>query len=164
MASEEDKKFNAVLGGYLTSDLRSRAERLHCPEPDVLAAYHERSLSLDELNSWKSHVAGCVRCQQILAHLENTEHLEVEVASGEKVLVMNEPAIFNERSPIAKDQLASAAVARPAQRIRPGSIMQGRQRKTHWRWFVPAGAIAAGLLVWIALHESKPAGVLQPKP
>ena len=59
MAAEEDKKFDAVLGGFLANNLRERADRLYCPEPEVLAAYHERSLLPEEMNSWKEHIAGC---------------------------------------------------------------------------------------------------------
>jgi len=40
MAAEEDKKFDAVLGGFLVNNLRVRAGHPHCPESDVLAAYH----------------------------------------------------------------------------------------------------------------------------
>lgn len=36
------------------------------------------------------------------------------------------------------------------------------QRAAHWRWLTPVGALAAGLLVWVAVHERQPAKVMQP--
>jgi hypothetical protein len=44
------------------------------------------------------------------------------------------------------------------------SLPQGpkRLRAAHWRWLAPAGALAAGLLVWVAVHENRSAKVLQP--
>ncbi len=169
MAADEDKKFDAVLGGYLNNDLRARAGRLHCPEPDVLAAYHERSLSLDELNSWKQHIAGCSRCQQILAQLEATDHVEADVAAEENTLVTGVPALSQKPSFAGEELRASSMAATPAKTLRSSAVSQLRpsvrsQRKTHWTWLAPAGAIAAGLLVWVAIHESRPAAISQSKP
>ena len=79
MAAEEDKKFDAVLGGFLVNDLRVRAGHLHCPESDVLAAYHDRSLLPEEMNSWKEHIVGCVRCQAILSELAATDSIPLQL-------------------------------------------------------------------------------------
>ena len=38
-----------------------------CPDPELLAAYHDGSLSQEERNLWKQHVVGCDRCQFVLA-------------------------------------------------------------------------------------------------
>ena len=83
MAAEDDKKFDAVLGGFLVNDLRIRAGDLHCPESDTLAAYHERSLLPEEMNLWKEHVVGCARCQAILAELEATDSVALQVTGQE---------------------------------------------------------------------------------
>ena len=45
---------------------------LDCPDAETLAAYHERMLSPEEMVAQKSHIAGCPRCQEILATLEIT--------------------------------------------------------------------------------------------
>jgi hypothetical protein len=37
-----------------------------------------------------------------------------------------------------------------------------RLRAAHWRWLAPAGTLAAGLLVWVAVHENRSTKVLQP--
>jgi len=83
MAAEEDKKFDAVLGGFLVNDLRIRVGDLHCPESDTLAAYHERSLLPEEMNLWKEHIVGCARCQAILAELEATDSVALQVTGPE---------------------------------------------------------------------------------
>ena len=44
-----------------------------CPEPGVLAAFHERTLEADETQRWLGHVADCRRCQALLAALGRTE-------------------------------------------------------------------------------------------
>src|SRR5215470_4718983 len=145
MAAEEDKKFDAVLGGFLGADLRGRAERLHCPEPDVLAAYHERSLLPDEMNSWKEHIVGCAHCQAILAELEATDSIRLEAAGKEEVLVMQPAA------------MAAAPADRTAARAEPSeeSRVARMPRRVRWQWLAPAGALAAGLLVWVAWHENQ---------
>ena len=69
MASEErDRKFDQALARHLRSAAPTEAARASasaatpqagCPDAEILAAYHERALSLDEMNSWKEHIAGC---------------------------------------------------------------------------------------------------------
>ncbi len=145
MATEEDKKFDAVLGGFLASDLRARSERLHCPEPDVLAAYHERSLFPEEMNSWKEHIVGCAHCQAILAELEVTDSIPLQAVEKEEVLVMHPAAM-----PAAAADQNAARVASP-EKLRLARVSRG----VRWRWLAPAGALAAGLLVWVAWHEKQ---------
>jgi len=145
MAAEEDKKFDAVLGGFLADDLRGRAGRLHCPDLDVLAAYHERSLLPEEMNSWKEHIVGCAHCQAILAELEATDSIPLEAAEKEEVLVMQPAA------------MAAAPADRTAARAEPSeeSRVVRMSRRVRWQWLAPAGALAAGLLVWVAWHENQ---------
>jgi hypothetical protein len=40
---------------------------------DVVAAYCERSLASEELSRWEAHVAGCRRCQELLAAMARVE-------------------------------------------------------------------------------------------
>ena len=101
MAAEEDKKFDAVLGGFLFNDLRARAENLHCPESDVLAVYHERSLPPEEMNSWKEHIVGCGRCQAVLAELEASDAIPLgasEEASRKEQALLEPAAVAREES------------------------------------------------------------------
>jgi len=161
MANDErDRKFEKALANQLRSGAAgdSFARNMACPDAEILAAYHEQSLSHEELNNWKNHIAGCGRCQEVLAHLEITDELPVAAAGNElaeEILVSRVGA----REPGAGRELTMAAA--PAQIRAAGSpppvagtpVTAMRPRKTYWRWAAPAGAIAAGLLVWVALHE-----------
>ena len=151
MAAEEDKKFDAVLGGFLVNDLRARAGNLHCPESDVLAAYHERSLLPEEMTSWKEHIVGCARCQAVLAELEATDAIPLraseEASEKEEVLLPKsaEPAAVSPEG-------AKPTPTKFPQKSRITEISRG----VRWQWLAPAGALAAGLLVWVAWHENQP--------
>jgi hypothetical protein len=153
MAAEEDKKFDAVLGGFLVNDPRVRAGHLHCPESDVLAAYHERSLLPDEMNSWKEHIVGCARCQAILAELEATDSISIQASEKVEGLL---PVAAKPAAVAREDRRAPPARAREKPRV--ASIYRG----VRWQWLAPAGALAAGLLVWVAWHENRPLQVKAP--
>src|SRR6266850_439957 len=158
MAPEDrDRNFDKAIARHLrsaaaSSDSAKQAagsslQRDACPDAETLAAYHERSLLPNELNSWKEHIVGCAHCQELLAHLELTDDIPLHAAQGQEVFAMAEA----QHAPYAQK---IETVARPA--AREG---QRASRLTHgvrWRWIAPAGAIAAGLLVWIALHENEP--------
>src|SRR5881394_1896435 len=100
---DRERNFEKALARELRADALNG---LHCPDAETLAAYHERMLSPEELVAQKSHIAGCARCQEILATLELTEAV-----------------------PISERDLQKAVV--------------------------PAGAIAAGLLVWVAVRGNR---------
>jgi len=140
MAAEEDKKFDAVLSGFLVKGLRVPAGNLHCPESDVLAAYHERSLLPEEMNSWKEHIVGCARCQAVLAELEATDAIPLRASED------------------ASEREEALPKSPKKSRIMPIS------RGVRWQWLAPAGALAAGLLVWVAWHENQPSQWKTPAP
>lgn len=132
--SEESANLPAELG--LQAD--------NCPDAETLAAYHERSLLPAEMNSWKEHLVGCAHCQMVLAELEATDNIPLHHAEQAEV-----PAI-NELKP------ASVIHPWPAADATPSRIARiARANRPRWRWLAPAGAIAAGLLVWISLHENQ---------
>jgi hypothetical protein len=138
-ADERDRRFDKALARHLRSAAptgeaanRSTAPLSPCdacPDAETLAAYHQRSLLPKELNSWKSHLVGCARCQAILAHLESTDQIPLSHS--------------HVATPIDASQPPKTRVPRPSFRPR-------------WQWLAPAGAMAAGLLVWVALHENQP--------
>ena len=161
MATEDrDRKFEKALA----KELRSKAvqdsfsQNAACPDAEILAAYHERSLSLEELNSWKSHIAGCAECQEILAQLEITDEIPagVEKKEPEKESVVG---VSGRGARLASEELMMAAGPAPLRAA--ASLPEPKRdevkilhlRKTPWRWIAPAGAIAAVLLVWVALQE-----------
>lgn len=113
----------------------SRHFREQCPDAETLAAYHERALAPEEMIRWKKHMAGCGTCQEILRQLETTEQIPLEA---------------NREIPIAETATRSRIREMPRRRV--------------WRWAVPAGAIAAGLLVWVVVRDMRPPIAVQEKP
>src|SRR5579862_8234124 len=150
MPDDRDQLFEKALARQLRAD--GAAESL-CLDPETLAAYHERTLSPEEMSAAKSHLVSCARCQEILAQLETTEEIVGAVgdpnAEPELVPALAEakPAtsVMREEFPVAA---ASARSAAP-QKLR--SIATGRAFSP--RWVVPASAVAAGLLLLIGLRE-----------
>ena len=157
MAPEErDRMFDKALARHLRSaapagevsgiSSASSSQNAACPDPETLAAYHERSLLPEQMNSLKEHIVGCANCQTLLAHLEMTD--EIPLQSAEEAQVF------------AQSAAAPAATTNPV----PAASPEARTRKSRrvllfrgprWQWLAPAGAIAAGLLVWVALHENR---------
>src|SRR3984893_2234485 len=165
---ERDRRFDKALARHLRSAAPAReAAKLptlsasqggSCPDSETLAAYHERSLLPEELNSWKEHIVGCANCQNILAQLEATDEISLPAAEREELLAKrSEPVIagrnveaFPAAAAPAQSQRAAGAV--PPKKSRRALLLRGAR----WQWLAPAGAIAARLLVWIALHENQP--------
>ena len=121
--SAEDRatRFERALARHL----RDRSPDAGCADAETLAAYHERSLSLEEMAHWKQHIAGCAVCQETLALVEITEKQLGEDWERQRIPALAPPAV-----PIARKQ-------------RPALV----------RWAIPLGAAAAGVLVWIGIHE-----------
>ncbi len=133
MALEDrERNFEKALRRELR---RNDASGLDCPDAETLAAYHERMLSPEEMSAQKTHIAACPRCQEILATVEMTE----AIPSGAQEL---------EKVP-AKTKELEAARAKTAQ------VREMPKRKAYLRWAASAGAIAAGLLVWIAINTAR---------
>lgn len=98
-----------------------------CADAEVLAAYHEQRLDSEQLTIWKAHISGCPRCMGILANLGATDEIP-----------------FHE----------SQAVTRLAQPIELGYSPARTARRARWLWLAPAGALAAGLLAWVIVHQN----------
>jgi hypothetical protein len=157
MAGEErERNFEKALARNLRPDPSAEAQPHTCPDAELLAAYHERSLPPEQMISWKGHIARCSRCQQVLAQLEATDEIPVDVNQeeyqGHNVLTMKEPDL-PVLAPVAVPASTPAApqtfdaTKSPERRRKP-------RRAANWRWLAPAGAIAAGLLLWVAFHEN----------
>jgi hypothetical protein len=93
----------------------------------------------------KEHIVGCPNCQTVLAHLERTDEIPLEAANQEQALAPSAatPIAAASQAPAASPQ----ALPRKSRRAR---LLRGAR----WQWLAPAGAIAAGLLLWIAFHEN----------
>jgi len=137
---DRERNFEKALARELRADALNG---LHCPDAETLAAYHERMLSPEELVSQKSHIAGCARCQEILATLELTEAVPISERDSEKAV-----------APVSSQRRETAS-AGAAPRTKRGSLTPISNRKAYLRWVVPAGAIAAGLLVWVVVRGNR---------
>ena len=155
---DRDRSFEKALA----LRLRANSQAADCPDAETLAAYHERSLTPDELTSWKSHIASCANCQQILAHLETLDEIPLGALTGQDAIgeaseLVGAVAIGS----VTNNAAAALAAAAPKKAAVVSMAQVPKQRRiTHWRWIVPVGAIAAGLFVWVAVHENRPTEIL----
>jgi hypothetical protein len=154
---ERDRSFDKALTRHLRSAAHAGeavgtpavpgSQAGVCPDSETLAAYHERSLFPAQLNSLKEHIIGCAHCQAILSQLEATDEISLQAAEREEAVAKQpEPVLVAQNL-----ERARAAEAAPHKKSRRVLLMRGAR----WQWLAPAGAIAASLLVWIALHENR---------
>ncbi|MBI4478053.1 MAG: hypothetical protein HY654_12830, partial [Acidobacteria bacterium] len=68
-----DTPLQPDLDRAIEAGLRHQARSEPCPTMDVIAAYCEHSLAVEELTRWEDHFAGCRRCQQVLASVARVE-------------------------------------------------------------------------------------------
>jgi carboxypeptidase family protein len=148
MPEDRDQLFERALARHLRT---AGAAESVCPNPDFLAAFHERTLSPEEMSYAKSHIISCARCQSVLAQLEATEAVN-ELPEDAQAGVQNLAAAGfagQARQPVARAAKSSATAA-------PSKVVAIPPKKYFsLRWFAPAGAVAAGLLVWISFRESR---------
>ena len=157
-ADERDRSFDKALARHLRSAAPADEavgtpavpglQAGVCPDSETLAAYHERSLFPAQLNALKEHIVGCAHCQAILSQLEATDEISLQAPDREEAVAKQPEPVMAARNLEA----ACAAAVAPRKKSRRVLLMRGAR----WRWLAPAGAIAASLLVWIALHENRP--------
>jgi len=147
MPEDRDQQFERALARHLRAE--GAGESL-CLDPETLAAYHERMLSPEELSSAKSHIVSCTRCQQVLARLETAQEV------NEVQQVFNEaPAVASLAGQVfgasARQPLAESSVDKAANAV----VVLPRGKFFTLRWVAPAGAIAAALLIWLGVRDSR---------
>jgi hypothetical protein len=125
-SNDRERSFENALARHLRAGGAAGDPRSTCSDAETLAAYHERSLAPEQMASLKTHVTHCERCQQILAHLEATDEISVPATD----------------------------LARQATAAAKSSVPFPARQPSFWRWVAPAGALAAALLVWVAVHEN----------
>ena len=134
-----DQSFERALARHLPNV----SPHSRCPDAETLAAYHERTLSLEEMAQSNEHVRACSRCQQTLALLEQTESL-----SAAEAMTATTTRAFEAGNPQSAETLPfapeSVEVDLPVQEPRP---------RPPWRWMVPVGAIAAGVILILGVQE-----------
>ena len=149
-ADDRDPKFEGALAHHLRGDSAAA-----CPDAETLAAYHERSLSLEEMAHWKQHISGCAACQETLALVETTEKQWAENWEDQQVPVLEAAAQLP--ASVRSARRSQEAAREEASRTPgvPSEIARPRRRPALLRWAIPVGAVAAGVLVWIGIHEQR---------
>jgi len=154
-SDDRDQQFDRALARHL----RSASPDAVCPDAEILAAYHERSLALEEMAHWKAHIASCSRCQETLALLEQTESVAAnDWEKGEVPAALQASRSLSGAKDIEKEEtaLATGAACPVPAPVEFRSALKGAtstRRRVPWSIVVPAGALAAGLLVWVTVHE-----------
>ncbi len=149
-SDDRDQQLDRALARHL----RGASADAACPDAEILAAYHERSLSLEEMAHWKTHIVSCSRCQETLALLEQTDSVAANDWEKQEL-----PADLTGSEGIKKEEnvparfAAGAAPVAAAMPIRPKAAAKTR-RRVPWSIVVPAGTLAAGLLIWVVVHEN----------
>jgi Photosynthesis system II assembly factor YCF48 len=140
----------------LARRLRDASPDSQCPDAETLAAYHERTLPLEQMAMWKEHIAGCARCQETLALVERSEDVQTEFVHSEEwkdegVLAGKFEALAS-AAPMAAAASRMAATPAGTPAVERGTPPVVRRRPP-WRWIVPLGTLAACVIVWIGVRE-----------
>jgi hypothetical protein len=167
---DRERKFEQALQRHLrrnAAGARNEADAQAAPDEAVgavecldaatLAAFHEGTLAGSEIVVVKEHVANCSRCQEILMQLEATDEIpspvEAENDLKKRESVLSTGALYVNYAARQTPSLTVAGQPTPALKA-PHDISRGRGFKA-LRWAAPAGAIAAGLLIWIVVRDNK---------
>jgi Photosynthesis system II assembly factor YCF48 len=150
-SDDRDPKFERALAQHL----RGGSAQASCPDAETLAAYHERNLSLEEMSQWKQHISACEACQEALALVETTENQLAEDWEEREIPVLEAASIQGAHAPnIPMRSARASASTAPPLAATPVDIRR-RRRPALLRWAIPLGAAAAGVLVWIGIHEQR---------
>jgi hypothetical protein len=148
---DRDQQFERALARHLSNASPDST----CPDAEILAAYHERTLSLKEMAQWKEHIAACTRCQEALALVEQSESVPAEEWKHQADL---EPIVA---MALPKAALAGRAI-QPSEEVpttpsaaATASTMSARSPRPRppWKLLVPIGALAASVILFIGARE-----------
>jgi hypothetical protein len=138
-SDDRDRNFENALAGHLRTGSAAGDRLSACVDAETLAAYHEGSLDPLQIAFVKTHVSDCARCQEILASLQVTDEI-----------------------PFSATEVAQPETVAASSNIR--LLPAARKSMPLWRWVAPAGALAAALLVWVAVHDNGPLQLSPPAP
>jgi hypothetical protein len=152
-AEDRGKHFERALARHFSDASPDSA----CPEAEILAAYQERTLSLEEMARWTEHIRACTRCQESLALVEQTENMAAE--DGE---LQREPGLETIQGQTSAEAVfaARAGALQIENRLQStpvvaaGALRRGKPAARPLRgWLVPIGTLAAAVMVWVVVRE-----------
>jgi Photosynthesis system II assembly factor YCF48/Putative zinc-finger len=133
---DREQQFERVLA----RQLRNASPDSACLDAEALAAFHERTLSPEEMARVKEHIAGCTRCEETLALVEQSEGVRAEEWEQPNVPVPVEAKVL----PTDLHAGPRPKASRPIHPMAPRPL---------WRWILPVGALAASVIVWVGVRE-----------
>jgi len=149
MATDDrEQQFERALARHLRN-----ASGGTCPDAEILAAYHERTLSLEEMAKWKEHIAACERCQEELALVEQTESVDSEEWEEQDAALILQQAATKPMMARAGGMTMEEGSLSAAKEGADQGLRRVRQPRAQWKWIVPLGAIAAGAIIWVGSVE-----------
>ena len=154
MAGEDrDRLFEKALAHHLRAD-GVAARALACLDAEVLAAYQERQLSPEQMSAAQEHVASCLRCQEIVARLDATRNFDKLQSAEDGAMLKRTASALNSPDSPGKSTATIADRQGSAEMQSKSKVAKfpGKGNST-LRWAAPAGALAAGLLLWIGLRD-----------
>jgi hypothetical protein len=159
-AEDRDRLFENALARHLRAEAAARDSA--CLDTELLAAYRERMLSPEEMSAAKDHLVSCARCQEVLTQLEATQNIR-DSQNREPDLVATGAATHSNIAGVF-DEAPAAPTSVPGTQKPQVKLKHFPARKSSLlRWAAPAGAIAAGLLLWIGVRElrTRPKAVME---
>jgi hypothetical protein len=147
-ADDRDQQFERALAKHL----RNASPDSACPDAEILAAYHEGTLSLEGMTGWKEHIDGCTRCQESLALVEQTANVHAEEweHQGE-----SQPVEQTAHPQVLPSAHGVTRLSEQAPALAPISAATIRRTRPPWRLLVPLGALAAGAIIWVGVREMR---------
>ena len=153
-SDDREQQFERALARHF----RGGAANAACPDAEILAAYHERTLAPVELEQWKKHIADCARCQETLALVESSE-LALEEQREKEVFehLQHVSALLPAEMASAPTVWAAPAIETSVVAIKAARTVKSVdfKRSKILRWAAPLGAIAALLILWLGVRHSK---------
>jgi hypothetical protein len=150
-SDDRDQQFESALARHL----RSSSPDAACPDTETLAAYHECTLTSEEMTLWKEHIRACSRCQESLALVEQSDAVVKEKRERLGIPAYGIAAPASEMGRSFRTVRAEGENLETPDTSASLLPVKEMKRSAAWRWLVPAGALAASLLVWIGWHEKK---------
>ena len=148
-AEDRDRLFEKALARHLRG---GASDDSACPDAETLAAYQEGSLSAEEMSVAKKHFSWCVRCQEILAQLEATRSVS-QSRNPEDELVAVGLVARARNGEVSGEASVPAVAARSPKETESKVTHFPSKKKWLLRWAAPAGAIAAGVVLYLSFRD-----------